>query len=88
MTGRTGAQSQGPSGHPDQWWGHDLQPSMVRSRCPPWYSPFLLASSFVPCSEKIHLAVTEMASLFPKVGGAVCPWGVCGPQQTLSAPSA
>lgn len=22
--------------------------------------------SFVPCSEKIHLAVTEMASLFPK----------------------
>uniref|UniRef100_A0A671NDS8 ARF GTPase-activating protein GIT1-like n=1 Tax=Sinocyclocheilus anshuiensis TaxID=1608454 RepID=A0A671NDS8_9TELE len=23
--------------------------------------------SFVPCSEKIHLAVTEMASLFPKV---------------------
>lgn len=25
--------------------------------------------SFVPCSEKIHLAVTEMASLFPKVQG-------------------
>lgn len=25
-------------------------------------------SSFVPCSEKIHAAVTEMASLFPKVG--------------------
>lgn len=24
-------------------------------------------SSFVPCSEKIHTAVTEMASLFPKV---------------------
>lgn len=30
--------------------------------CPP--------SSFVPCSEKIHLAVTEMASLFPKVQGS------------------
>uniref|UniRef100_A0A674GL75 GIT ArfGAP 1 n=1 Tax=Taeniopygia guttata TaxID=59729 RepID=A0A674GL75_TAEGU len=44
--------------------------------------------SFVPCSEKIHSAVTEMASLFPKVGGAVCPWGGCGPHQTLSAPSA
>lgn len=26
------------------------------------------ARSFVPCSEKIHSAVTEMASLFPKVG--------------------
>lgn len=26
--------------------------------------------SFVPCSEKIHLAVTEMASLFPKVEGS------------------
>lgn len=26
-----------------------------------------LPHSFVPCSEKIHLAVTEMASLFPKV---------------------
>uniref|UniRef100_A0A671NE59 ARF GTPase-activating protein GIT1-like n=1 Tax=Sinocyclocheilus anshuiensis TaxID=1608454 RepID=A0A671NE59_9TELE len=27
--------------------------------------------SFVPCSEKIHLAVTEMASLFPKVNKCV-----------------
>lgn len=27
-------------------------------------------SSFVPCSEKIHTAVTEMASLFPKVSPA------------------
>lgn len=26
-----------------------------------------LLLSFVPCSEKIHSAVTEMASLFPKV---------------------
>lgn len=26
-----------------------------------------LLFSFVPCSEKIHSAVTEMASLFPKV---------------------
>lgn len=32
----------------------------------PHSSPFL-SHSFVPCSEKIHLAVTEMASLFPKV---------------------
>lgn len=36
--------------------------------------------SFVPCSEKIHLAVTEMASLFPKVQGPQSsrvgrPWG-------------
>uniref|UniRef100_A0A8C9N5F3 GIT ArfGAP 1 n=1 Tax=Serinus canaria TaxID=9135 RepID=A0A8C9N5F3_SERCA len=42
--------------------------------------------SFVPCSEKIHSAVTEMASLFPKVGGVVCPWGGCNLHQTLSAP--
>lgn len=35
---------------------------------PPPLTP-LLSPSFVPCSEKIHLAVTEMASLFPKVGG-------------------
>lgn len=30
--------------------------------------------SFVPCSEKIHLAVTEMASLFPKVNERVLWW--------------
>lgn len=29
--------------------------------------PLSLSLSFVPCSEKIHSAVTEMASLFPKV---------------------
>uniref|UniRef100_A0A8C5T1D6 GIT ArfGAP 1 n=1 Tax=Malurus cyaneus samueli TaxID=2593467 RepID=A0A8C5T1D6_9PASS len=29
--------------------------------------------SFVPCSEKIHSAVTEMASLFPKVGRRCVP---------------
>lgn len=86
MIGRTGAQPQGPSGHPEQGWGHALSPSMVGSCCPPCCSPFVLAPSFVPCSEKIHSAVTEMASLFPKVGGAVCPWGGCDPQQTLSAP--
>lgn len=31
--------------------------------------PLPCPHSFVPCSEKIHLAVTEMASLFPKVQG-------------------
>lgn len=27
----------------------------------------LSAHSFIPCSERIHVAVTEMAALFPKV---------------------
>lgn len=26
-----------------------------------------LVHSFIPCSERIHVAVTEMAALFPKV---------------------
>lgn len=48
--------------------------------------------SFVPCSEKIHLAVTEMASLFPKVqepargaglGGG--PQGVIGVEDLTTA---
>lgn len=55
----------------------------------PWHpslrAPLMptLPRSFVPCSEKIHLAVTEMASLFPKVqgqgeGGLGGPWGGAG----------
>ena len=35
-------------------------------------SPLSLSPpSFVPCSEKIHSAVTEMASLFPKVSAPI-----------------
>uniref|UniRef100_A0A8D2ENN0 Uncharacterized protein n=1 Tax=Theropithecus gelada TaxID=9565 RepID=A0A8D2ENN0_THEGE len=32
--------------------------------------------SFIPCSEKIHLAVTEMASLFPKRPALVPVWSL------------
>lgn len=28
--------------------------------------------SFIPCSERIHVAVTEMAALFPKVMKQAC----------------
>lgn len=54
-------------------WGHPCHP-MVGSRHLPPRSPPLLVPSFVPCSEKIHSAVTEMASLFPKVGGVLVPY--------------
>lgn len=33
----------------------------------PSLRPLPLSHSFLPCSEKIRLAVTEMAALFPKV---------------------
>lgn len=33
-------------------------------------SAFSAPCSYVPCSERIHLAVTEMAALFPKVSNA------------------
>lgn len=31
----------------------------------------LLLRSFIPCAERIHLAVSDMAALFPKVRGAM-----------------
>lgn len=42
--------------------------------------PLPCPHSFVPCSEKIHLAVTEMASLFPKVQGPERRAGLKGSQ--------
>ncbi len=38
--------------------------------------------SFVPCSEKIHLAVTEMALLFPKVNKCVILWNLASRNPT------
>ena len=86
MTGRAGAQPRGPSG--PLHWGLRLHGAIPASPgCPPWCSPPLLALSFVPCSEKIHLAVTEMASLFPKVGGVGGPRGGEGsPPGPVSSP--
>lgn len=50
--------------------------SAPQARDPSLTYPSIPLPSFVPCSEKIHLAVTEMASLFPKVQGPE--WGAGG----------
>lgn len=44
------------------WVGWEQDPFFWEdssASCPP--------CSYIPCSERIHLAVTEMAALFPKV---------------------
>lgn len=66
--------------------GPSLPPLWLGAAVPSQCSPTLLIPSFVPCSEKIHSAVTEMASLFPKVGGGVGPRGGGSPPGTVSPP--
>lgn len=53
------------------WKGKELRASKAH---PPPVPP----CSYIPCSERIHVAVTEMAALFPKVSLSSWVWGRAG----------
>lgn len=65
MTGTEAAEARTASGVKEEEGGT----SAPQAQDPSLTYPSVPLPSFVPCSEKIHLAVTEMASLFPKVQG-------------------